>query len=409
MQKISVQNYFFLLEYDTNRKIIFIFVGKSYFDGIRKSMIINELCILNYKNISQAEVVCSVKTNCFFGNNGMGKTNLLDAIYYLSFCKSHVHTPDSRLIRKGEDFCILQGIYDYNGKEEDIFCSVRRNQRKQFKRNKNEYERLSEHIGLLPLVMVSPADSDLIRGGSDERRRFIDMIISQHDKSYLNALIQYNKAVMQRNVLLREQRNDASLYDVFEMQMATYGLQIYEQRKIFIQTLIPVFNEYHHLICDSGETVGLSYVSQLAAGNFTYMLKDSRTKDRLLGYSSVGVHKDDMVMTLDEQLMRHTGSQGQNKTFLIALKLAQFSYMSSKVMTKPILLLDDIFDKLDAERVEKITGLVSGDRFGQIFITDTNRKYLDHILEAIGQDYSLFKVEHGDVRLMENKNKSISI
>ncbi|MDR0698364.1 MAG: DNA replication and repair protein RecF [Tannerella sp.] len=366
-------------------------------------MIINELSILNYKNIRQTEVICSVKTNCFFGNNGMGKTNLLDAIYYLSFCKSHVHTPDSRLIRKGEDFCILQGIYDYNGKEEDIFCSVRRNQRKQFKRNKKEYERLSEHIGLLPLVVISPTDSDLIRGGSDERRRFIDMIISQHDKSYLNALIQYNKAVMQRNVLLREQRNDASLYDVFEMQMATYGLQIYEQRNMFVQTLIPVFNEYHHLICDAGETVGLSYVSQLAAGDFIHMLKDSRAKDRILGYSSVGVHKDDMTMTLDEQLMRHTGSQGQNKTFLIALKLAQFSYMSSKVVTKPILLLDDIFDKLDAERVEKITGLVSGDRFGQIFITDTNRKYLDHILEAIGQDYSLFKVEHGDVRLMENK------
>jgi DNA replication and repair protein RecF len=333
----------------------------------------------------------------------MGKTNLLDAIYYLSFCKSHIHTPDSRLIRKGEDFCILQGIYDYNGKEEDIFCSVRRNQRKQFKRNKKEYERLSEHIGLLPVVVISPTDSDLIRGGSDERRRFIDMIISQHDKSYLNALIQYNRAVMQRNVLLREQRNDASLYDVFEMQMATYGWQIYEQRKRFVQTLIPVFNEYHHLICDSGEAVDLSYVSQLAIDDFIPAIKDSRAKDRLLGYSSIGVHKDDLLMTLDEQLMRHTGSQGQNKTFLIALKLAQFSYMSSHIVTKPILLLDDIFDKLDAKRVEKITGLVSSDRFGQIFITDTNRKYLDYILEAIGQDYSLFKVERGDVRLMENK------
>jgi DNA replication and repair protein RecF len=348
------------------------------------------------------EVACSVKTNCFFGNNGMGKTNLLDAIYYLSFCKSHIHTPDSRLIRKGEDFCILQGMYDYNGKEEDIFCAIRHNQRKQFKRNKKEYERLSEHIGLLPLVMVSPADSDLIRGGSDERRRFVDMIISQYDKPYLNALIQYNKAVMQRNVLLREQRSDASLYEVFEMQMAAYGQQIYEQRKIFINALVPVFNAYHRLICDSGETVGLGYVSQLD-NDFMGMLKESRAKDRLLGYSSVGVHKDDMLMTLDEQLMRHTGSQGQNKTFLIALKLAQFSYMSSVGATKPILLLDDIFDKLDAERVEKITGLVSGDGFGQIFITDTNRKYLDRILEAIGQDYALFKVENGNVRLMEEK------
>jgi DNA replication and repair protein RecF len=337
----------------------------------------------------------------------MGKTNLLDAIYYLSFCKSHIHAPDSRLIRTGEEFCILQGIYDYNGNEEDIFCSIRRSQRKQFKRNKKEYERLSEHIGLLPLVMVSPADSDLIRGGSDERRRFIDLIISQHDRPYLNALIQYNKALMQRNVLLREQRDDASLYDVFEMQMATHGRLIYEKREMFIRALVPVFNEYHHLICSSGETVGLEYVSQLPGSDFMNMLRDTRAKDRLSGYSSAGIHKDDMIMTLDGQLMRHIGSQGQNKTCLIALKLAQFSYMSSRSVTKPILLLDDIFDKLDAERVEKIIGLVSGDRFGQIFITDTNREYLDRMLEAIGQDYALFKVERGDVRLMENKSVRI--
>ncbi|HCC51558.1 MAG TPA: DNA replication and repair protein RecF [Porphyromonadaceae bacterium] len=366
-------------------------------------MIINKLSALNYKNLGQAEVVCSVKTNCFFGNNGMGKTNLLDAIFYLSFCKSHTHTPDSRIIRKGEELCVLQGTYDYNGKEEDIFCAIRCNQRKQFKRNKKEYERLSEHIGLLPLVMVSPADSDLIRGGSDERRRFIDMIISQHDKQYLNSLIQYNKAVMQRNALLRERRNDASLYDVFEMQMGLYGLQIYEKRKVFVDSLIPVFNEYHHLICSSEEEVGLSYDSQLPDHDFMKLLRETRAKDQLLGYSSAGIHKDDMEMTLDGQLMRRIGSQGQTKTYLIALKLAQFSYMSSIGITKPILLLDDIFDKLDAERVEKIIGLVSGDRFGQIFITDTNRKYLDRILEAIGQDYSLFKVEQGDVCLMENK------
>ncbi|MDR2681133.1 MAG: DNA replication/repair protein RecF [Tannerella sp.] len=366
-------------------------------------MIIRKLSILNYKNIYLAEVECSVKTNCFFGNNGMGKTNLLDAIYYLSFCKSHINTPDSRLIRKGEDLCVLQGTYDYSGKEEDVFCAIQRNQRKQFKRNRKEYERLSEHIGLLPLVMVSPADSDLIRGGSDERRRFIDMIISQYDKQYLNALIQYNKAVTQRNICLREQRNDASLYDVYEMQMAACGLQLYEKRKLFIDALVPVFNEYHRMICSSGETVGLGYVSQLDDDDFRKMLKESRAKDLLLGYSSVGVHKDDMVMTLDEQLVRRIASQGQNKTYLIALKLAQFSYMSAKGVTKPILLLDDIFDKLDAERVEKIIGLVSGDRFGQIFITDTNRKYLDRILEAIGQDYSLFKVEQGNVCLMENK------
>jgi len=365
-------------------------------------MIINKLSVINYKNIRQAEIVCSVKTNCFFGNNGMGKTNLLDAIYYLSFCKSHINTPDSRLIRNEEDLCVLQGSYDYGGREEDIFCAIRRGQRKQFRRNKKEYERLSEHIGLLPLVMVSPDDSDLIRGGSDERRRFVDMVISQYDKQYLNSLIQYNKAVVQRNVLLRERQNNASLYDVLEMQMATYGQHIYEKRVMFIETLIPLFSEYHKMICNSGETVGLRYASQLADGDLEKMLSESRARDMATGYSLVGVHKDDIEMTLDEHLIRRIGSQGQNKTYLIALKLAQYSYIASKVATKPILLLDDIFDKLDADRVEKIIGLVSGDRFGQIFITDTNRKYLDRILEAIEQDYSLFKVEQGNVLAIDS-------
>ena len=358
-------------------------------------MIIRKLSVLNYKNIRQAEIVCSAKTNCFFGNNGMGKTNLLDAIYYLSFCKSHVNTPDSRLIRNGEDMCVLQGFYDYDGKEEEIFCAIRSGQRKQFRRNKKEYERLSEHIGLLPLVIISPADSDLIRGGSDERRRFIDMIISQHDKQYLNSLIQYNKALTQRNVLLRDRSNEKSLFDVLEMQMGAYAQQIYEKRLMIIGKLIPVFDEYHRMICGSGESVNLCYVSQLANGDLIKELRDSRAKDLLLGYSSTGVHKDDIEMALDGELMRRVGSQGQNKTYLIALKLAQFAYLSSIGATKPIILLDDIFDKLDAERVEKIIGLVSGDRFGQIFITDTNRKYLDRILEELEQDYSLFRVEKG--------------
>ena len=362
-------------------------------------MIINKLSVLNFKNIHQADIVCSVKTNCFFGNNGMGKTNLLDAIFYLSFCKSHINTPDSRLIRNGEELCVLQGLYDYDGKEEEIFCAIKIGQRKQFRRNKKEYERLSEHIGLLPLVMISPADSELIRGGSDERRRFIDMIISQHDKQYLNALIQYNRALTQRNVMLRDRNNDGSLFDALEMQMAMYATQIFEKRVMLIDKLIPVFDEYHKMICNSGETVNLCYVSQLKDGEMMKDLRDSRTKDLMLGYSSVGVHKDDIEMTLDGELMRRIGSQGQNKTYLIALKLAQFAYMDSIGTTKPILLLDDIFDKLDAQRVEKIIGLVSGDRFGQIFITDTNRKYLDRILEEIEQDYSLFKVEQGQLTI----------
>ena len=364
-------------------------------------MIIGKLSILNYKNVRQAEIDCSVKMNCFFGNNGMGKTNLLDALFYLSFCKSHIHTPDSRIIHDGDDLCVLQGFYDFDGKEEEIFCAIRSGQRKQFRRNKKEYERLSEHIGLLPLVMISPADSELIHGGSEERRRFIDMIISQYDKPYLNALIQYNKALLQRNTLLRNQQQDASVYDALEMQMAVYGQAVYEKRVMLVEQLIPIFNEYHRMICNSGEKVGLSYNSQLASVDFLQALKSARTKDLQSGFSSVGIHKDDMEMTLDEQLIRRIGSQGQNKTFLIALKLAQYAYISAEGTTKPMLLLDDIFDKLDAMRVEMIINLVSSDRFGQIFITDTNRNYLDRILESIEQDYSLFKVEHGEVQLFQ--------
>ena len=333
----------------------------------------------------------------------MGKTNLLDAIYYLSFCKSHVHAPDSRLVRNGEELCVLQGFYDYDGQGEEIFCAIQRNQRKQFKRNKKEYERFSEHIGLLPLVLISPADAALINGGSDERRRFMDMIISQRDKPYLNALIQYNKALMQRNILLRDKCIETSLYEAFEEQMGIYAPVIFEKRKEFVCALTPIFGAYHQMICSGGESVVLTYKSQLNEVDLLKALRESRSRDQLLGYSSVGIHKDDVEMTLDRELMRHVGSQGQNKTYLIALKLAQFFYMTTGGATKPILLLDDIFDKLDSERVEKIISLVSNDRFGQIFITDTNRKYLDRILEAIGQDYALFKVEQGNVCLMESK------
>jgi len=366
-------------------------------------MIISKLSVINYKNITQAEVGFSGNLNCFFGNNGMGKTNFLDAIYYLSFTKCHNNAPDARVIRNDEELCVLQGVYDYDGREEEVFCAIRRGQRKQFKRNKKEYERMSEHIGLLPLVMVSPADAELINGGSEERRRFVDMIISQHDRPYLNSLIQYNKALSQRNALLREQISDASLFDVLEMQMQIHGEQIHAKRAMMLDSIIPLFNEYYRLICSSDEIVGLRYLTRLEGRDIALALRDSRPRDMMLGYTSVGVHKDDVELTLDERLIRRFGSQGQNKTCLIALKLAQFSYMVAQGTTTPILLLDDIFDKLDSDRVEKIIGLVGGDRFGQIFITDTNRKYLDRILESMHHDYSLFHVERGEVNTTLNK------
>ncbi|MBQ8530067.1 MAG: DNA replication and repair protein RecF [Parabacteroides sp.] len=365
-------------------------------------MILKKLSILNYKNILQAEVQFSSGINCFFGNNGMGKTNLLDAIHYLSFCKSHINTPDSQIINNTQELCVLQGNYDYDGREEEIFCAIRRKHRKLFKRNKKEYDKLSEHIGLLPLVLVSPADSELIRGGSDERRRFIDVIISQQDKPYLHALIQYNKALFQRNSLLKGQCLDASLYEVLEMQLDMYGQIIYEKRKKLVEDFTPIFNEYYQTICLSTEQVHLSYVSQLEKGGLAEQLAANRDRDRVLGYTSTGIHKDELEMTLNNYLIRRVGSQGQNKTYLIALKLAQFVFLSRRGQTRPILLLDDIFDKLDADRVEQIIKLVSGDQFGQIFITDTNRKYLDAILQTMDHGYALFKVEQGAVQPMED-------
>lgn len=365
-------------------------------------MILKKLSILNYKNILQAEVAFSPKMNCFFGNNGMGKTNLLDVIHYLSFCKSHINTPDSQIINNDLDMCVVQGEYDYEGRGEEIFCAIRRRQRKQFKRNKKEYDKLSEHIGLLPLVMVSPADSDLIRGGSDERRRFLDLIISQQDKQYLHALIQYNKALLQRNMLLKNQNMDASLFEVLEMQLGMYGRMVFEKRQLLVDSFIPIFNEYYQRICRSTEQVGLHYISQLSDRDLPEALAVNRERDRILGYTSNGVHKDELEMTLNENLIRRVGSQGQNKTYLIALKLAQFAFLAQRGSTTPILLLDDIFDKLDAARVAEIIKLVSDDSFGQIFITDTNRKYLDEILQAMDHDYALFRVEQGEVQRMED-------
>ena len=363
-------------------------------------MILKRLSVLNYKNILQARVDLSAKINCFFGNNGMGKTNLLDAIYYLSFCKSHNIGTDSLVINKESEMCVLEGGYASGERDENIYCAIRHGQKKVFKRGGKEYDRLSDHIGLIPLVMVSPSDSELIRGGSEERRRFADLIISQGDKQYLHALIQYNKTLLHRNTMLKEQRTDASLLEVLDMQLDMYGGIIYEKRKALIEEFVPIFNTYYNYISGTDERVELVYNSVLSEGPLQSVLQANRQRDAVLGYTSAGIHKDDLEMMLDGSLIRKVGSQGQNKTFLIALKLAQYMFLKEKGGACPILLLDDIFDKLDANRVERIVGLVSGDRFGQIFITDTNRKYLDDIIKNMNNDYSLFKVDQGNVSVI---------
>lgn len=363
-------------------------------------MWLKRISILNYKNLEQAELSFSRKMNCIIGKNGMGKTNLLDAVYYLSFCKSATNPIDSQNIRHNQDFFVIQGFYETDTLEpEEVYCGLKRKQKKQFKRNKKEYTRLSDHIGFIPLVLVSPADSLLIAGGSEERRRFMDVVISQFDREYLEALIRYNKALMQRNTLLKSDvEPEEELMVVWEEMMAAAGAVVYQKRKAFIDEFIPVFQSYYAYISQDREEVSLAYESHAAQGDLLQLIQESRQRDRIMGYSLKGVHKDDLVMQLGEFPIKREGSQGQNKTYLIALKLAQFEFLKrTGSQTTPLVLLDDIFDKLDASRVEQIVKLVAGDNFGQIFITDTNRDHLDKILKKIDGDYKLFEVDDGIV------------
>lgn len=363
-------------------------------------MWLKRISILNYKNIEQVDLAFSRKMNCIIGRNGMGKTNLMDAVYYLSFCKSATNPIDSQNIRHGQEFFVIQGFYETDNEEpEEIYCGLKRRQKKQFKRNKKEYTRLSDHIGLIPLVMVSPADSLLIAGGSEERRRFMDVVISQFDREYLDALIRYNKALAQRNTLLKsETEPEDALMEVWEEMMASAGETVYRKRLAFIEEFIPIFQSYYSYISQDREQVSLTYQSHVAEGDLLALLRESRQRDRIMGYSLKGVHKDDLVMLLGDFPIKREGSQGQNKTYLIALKLAQFEFLKrTGSRTTPLVLLDDIFDKLDASRVEQIVKLVAGDNFGQIFITDTNRDHLDKILRKIEGDYKLFEVDNGEV------------
>lgn len=363
-------------------------------------MWLKRISILNYKNLEQVDLAFSRKMNCIIGRNGMGKTNLMDAVYYLSFCKSATNPVDSQNICHDQDFFVVQGFYETDdGDPEEVYCGLKRRQKKQFKRNKKEYTRLSDHIGLIPLVMVSPADSLLIAGGSEERRRFMDVVISQFDREYLDALIRYNKALLQRNTLLKaEVEPEEELMAVWEEAMAVSGEVVYRKRREFIDEFIPVFQSYYSYISQGREQVSLAYESHAAEGNLLELLAASRQRDRIMGYSLKGVHKDDLIMQLGDFPIKREGSQGQNKTYLIALKLAQFEFLKrTGSHTTPIVLLDDIFDKLDASRVEQIVKLVAGDSFGQIFITDTNRDHLDKILKKIEGDYKLFEVDNGMV------------
>lgn len=360
--------------------------------------------MLNYRNIAQAELSFSPKMNCFVGRNGEGKTNLLDAVCFLSFCKSVSNPIDSQNIRHGEDFFMLQGFYvRETGEEDEVYCGLKRNRKKSFKHNKKEYRRLSEHIGLVPLVLVTPSDTDLTAGGSSERRRFIDMAIVQYDRDYIRALTRYNKALQQRNAMLKMLNEgapaDEALLDLWDEIMAKEGTEIFEKRAAFVEAFTPVFQTFYDEIAGNRERVALRYVSHGQRGDLLQTIREGRQKDKAAGFSLHGIHKDDLEMSLEGFPIRREGSQGQTKTYLVAMKLAQFGFLSrAGNRTKPLLLLDDIFDKLDDSRVEQIVKIVSGGKFGQIFITDTNRARLNAILEKIGNDYTLFNVRQGTIQ-----------
>ena len=362
-------------------------------------MILKQISILNYKNLRQAQLDFSPGINCFIGSNGEGKTNQLDAIYCLSFTRSASNAIDSLNIRHGEEYFMLQGHYDLEGVDEEITCSLKLHQKKVMRRNKKAYRRMSEHIGLLPLILVSPADQELVLGGSEERRRFMDIVISQYKPQYISLLAKHNAALQQRNAMLRaDEEPDPQIIEAYEEIMAYTGEEIYAMRQEFITRLIPVFQQYYTRISAGHETVGLEYTSHCQRGPLIDTIRRDRHRDRAIGYSLHGIHRDDLDLTLDHHPLKREGSQGQNKTFLISLKLAQFDFLrQTGSKTTPLLLLDDIFDKLDAQRVEQIVGLAADGQFGQIFITDTNRENLDRILNRSKGDYRIFNVKGGEV------------
>ena len=359
-------------------------------------MYLQKISLVNFKNIATQTFDFQEKINCFVGENGVGKTNILDAIYYLSFAKSYFNPIARQNIRHGEDFFMVEGSYFVNEREEKIICSLKKGQKKILKRNGKAYDKFSEHIGTLPLVIVSPADRDLIVEGSDTRRKFIDGVISQQDKTYLQKLISYNKVVSQRNALLKyfaaNRTFDALNLKIYDDQLISLGNVIFDKRKTFLELFTPIFNEKYQVISQDKEKVNLTYKSQLQIMSFEELLQQNLEKDRMLQYTSVGVHKDDLSFDIGEYPIKKFGSQGQQKSYLIALKLAQFEFIKEKSNVTPILLLDDVFDKLDERRVTQIIDLVNKDEFGQIFITDTHSDRTEKVIRKHHKSYEIFKL-----------------
>lgn len=359
-------------------------------------MYLKQLTLLNYKNISDKSFEFDEKINCFVGKNGIGKTNILDAIYHLSYGKSYFNPLSVQNIKHDEDFFLIDASFNKKDREEKIACSLKRGQKKILKRNNKVYDRLSDHIGFIPLVIISPSDTNLISEGSDIRRKFIDSVIATLDNTYLNELIQYNKLVSQRNALLKyfalNQTFDNETLLIYNEQLAPLGTSIFEKRKQFLENFAPIFQKYHNHITNNAEKVQLVYQSALFENNLLALFKENLSKDRAVQYTSTGIHKDDLAFEMDGFPIKKFGSQGQQKSFLIALKLAQFEFIKQKSGELPILLFDDIFDKLDETRVEKIVTMVNDAVFGQIFISDTHAERTEEIIKNTHQSYAIFQL-----------------
>ena len=359
-------------------------------------MFLKRISLLNYKNFSEVAFELDTKINCFVGKNGIGKTNILDAIYHLANGKSYFNPLAVQNIKHGEEFFVVDGEFEKNERSEQILCSLKKGQKKVLKRNGKVYEKFSDHIGFIPLVIISPADSDLIVEGSETRRKFIDSVISQLDNSYLQKLIQYQKIISQRNALLKyfalNHVFENDTLSIYNEQLNSLGQVIFEKRKHFLADFIPIFNKYHQDITQSAETVQLVYQSDLFEKDTLTLLEENISKDRALHYTSVGVHKDDLSFEIDNYPIKKFGSQGQQKSFLIALKLAQFDFVKKQSGEKPILLFDDIFDKLDEFRVSKIIEMVNNEEFGQLFISDTHPERTENIVKTTHQSYKIFNL-----------------
>ncbi|MBR2051576.1 MAG: DNA replication/repair protein RecF [Bacteroidales bacterium] len=367
-------------------------------------MYLQELKLNNFKNCQSAELQLSEKINCFVGLNAAGKTNILDSIYYLAFCKSYFTLTDKQNIKHGEDFFAIHGDFHFDNEELHTISCVQKNaSKKSFKCDKKEYERLADHIGKVPLVMISPYDSDLINNGSELRRKFIDGVISQFDASYLSCLLNYNKALQQRNKQLKffmeNKFWDQTLLEMWDEQLVQNATPINEKRKLFIEEFVPVFQKYYEIVSGTDEKVAIEYNSTLNEKEYRQLLKESLDHDRYSTYTNVGIHKDDLVFLIDGHAVKQFASQGQQKSFVVAIKLAQFDFNYKKIGQKPILLLDDIFDKLDDNRVSQLVKLVGNDHFGQVFITDTQRQRIKYLMDNTIVNHKIFKVNNGIISL----------